>query len=233
MSLQHAAVHRAHRLQQRRALLELRGLGVDALDHQADLGVVLAAQAAQLERLLGELAAGVADVAQDLVLDLLRALLHHLLEHLRGAAAAAARRARPRASAGGCSFSATSSPSTRAASACRADSGNTRCSADAEGARRLALLLGDLRLDLLERGQRVDQRIDLVQHDEARRRLGAEMVAPDRQVGLGDAGVGAEDEDGGVRRRQQAERQLRLGADRVQARRVEDDQALRCSSGCG
>ena len=29
---------------------------------------------------------------------------------------------------------------------------------------------------------------------------GAEMVAPDRQVGLGDAGVGAEDEDGRVRR---------------------------------
>jgi hypothetical protein len=74
---------------------------------------------------------------------------------------------------------------------------------DAEGARGLALLLRDLRLDHLARGERVDQRIDLVEDDEARRRLRAEVVAPDREVGLGDAGVGAEDEDRGVRRRQQ------------------------------
>ena len=56
--------------------------------------------------------------------------------------------------------------------------------------------------------------------------MSAEVVAPDRQVGLGDAGVGAEDEDRRVRARQQAQRQLGLGADRVQARRVEHDQAL-------
>jgi hypothetical protein len=97
---------------------------------------------------------------------------------------------------------------------------------DAEGTCGFPLLLRDLRLDLLDRGQRVDQRIDLVEDDEARRRLGAEMVAPDRQVGLGDTGVGAEDEDGRMRRGQQRERQLGLGADRVQARRVEDDGAL-------
>ena len=96
----------------------------------------------------------------------------------------------------------------------------------AERARGLALLLRDLRLDLLERRQRVVERVDLVEHDEARRRVRAEVVAPDRQVGLGDAGVGAEDEDGGVRARQQAQRQLGLGADRVQPRRVEHDQAL-------
>ena len=82
MSLSMPRVHRAHRLQQRRALLELRRLGVDALEHQAHLGAVLAAQAAQLEGLLGELAARVADVAADVVLDLLRALLHDLLQHL-------------------------------------------------------------------------------------------------------------------------------------------------------
>ena len=96
----------------------------------------------------------------------------------------------------------------------------------AERARGLALLLRDLRLDLLERRERVLERVDLVEDDEARRRVRAEVVAPDREVGLGDAGVGAEDEDGRVRARQQAQRQLGLGADRVQARRVEDDQAL-------
>jgi hypothetical protein len=80
--LEHARVHRAHRLQQRRALLELRRLGLDALEHQAHLGAVLAAQAAQLERLLGELAARIADVAGDVALDPLRAFLDDLLEHL-------------------------------------------------------------------------------------------------------------------------------------------------------
>ena len=75
-------MHRAHRLQQRRALLELGRLGVDPLQHQADLGAVLAAQAAQLEHLLGQLAAGVAEVPVDVGLDLLRAFLDDLLEHV-------------------------------------------------------------------------------------------------------------------------------------------------------
>ena len=52
------------------------------LSIRRDLGAVLAAQAAQLERLLGELAARVADVAGDVVLDPLRAFLDDLLEHL-------------------------------------------------------------------------------------------------------------------------------------------------------
>jgi hypothetical protein len=97
---------------------------------------------------------------------------------------------------------------------------------DAERARGLLLLLRDLPFDLLERRERILERIDLVEDDEARRRIRAEVVAPDHEVGLGDAGVGAEDEDGRVRARQQAQRQLGLGADRVQARRVEDDEAL-------
>ena len=84
----------------------------------------------------------------------------------------------------------------------------------------------DLRVDLAGGGERIDQRVDLVQHDEARQRLAAEVIAPDAEIGLGHAGVGAEDEDGRVRGRQQAQRQLGLGSDRVQARRVEHDQAL-------
>ena len=96
----------------------------------------------------------------------------------------------------------------------------------AERARRLLRLLRDLRLDLLERRERIVQRVDLVEDDEARRRVCAEVIAPDREVGLGDAGVGAEDEHRRVRARQQAQRQLGLGADRVEARRVEHHQAL-------
>ena len=118
------------------------------------------------------------------------------------------------------------SPATRAARACRAEIGNTRSGSTLEGARRLAPLQRDLRLPGLAGGERVFERIDLVEDDEAGRRLGAEVIAPDRHVALGDAGIGTEDEDGGVRRGQEAERQLGLGADGVEARRVEHDQAL-------
>ena len=86
-------------------------------------------------------------------------------------------------------------------------------------------LLDDLLLDLFARAQRVGQRVDLVQHHEALERAAVEVLAPDLEVGLGHAGVGAEDEHRGVRRRQQAERQLGLGTDRVQARRVDHHQA--------
>ena len=191
----------AHRLQPRRALLELRRLGVDALEHQPDLGAVLAAQAAQLEHLLGELAARVADAARDVALDLLRAVAARparstcaaLRQQLR-------RRAPPRAPAGG-SRPAPRRRRRRAPPApARADSGNTRCGGDAERARgRRAAAARSAPRTCSARRQRVDQRVDLVQHDEARRRVRAEVVAPDRQVGLGDAGVGAEDEDRRVR----------------------------------
>ncbi len=223
--LEHARVHRAHRLQQRRALLELGRLGLDALQHQADLGAVLAAQAAQLERLLGELAARVADVAADVVLDPQRPFLDDLLEHLAALRQElrAERRLEQRQPA-------LVQPHRVAADA-RGERLPRREREDAlqrhaERARGLLLLLRDLRLDDLERRQRILEGVDLVEDDEARRRVGAEVVAPDREVGLGDAGVGAEDEDGRVRARQQAQRQLGLGADRVQARRVEHDQAL-------
>ena len=103
---------------------------------------------------------------------------------------------------------------------------------DAEDACRLAALRVDLVAHLLGRRERVDERVDLVQHDEARERVGAEVVTPDREVRLGDAGVGPEDEDGRVRSRQQAQGQLGLRTDRVQARRVEDHQPC-LSSGCG
>ena len=59
-----------------------------------------------------------------------------------------------------------------------------------------------------------------------------EMLVPHVEVGLGHAGVGGEHEQHRVRVRQQVQRQLGLGADRVQSRRVEDDSPC-CSSGCG
>jgi hypothetical protein len=92
----------------------------------------------------------------------------------------------------------------------------------------LALLL-DLLLDLRVGAQRVPQGVDLVEHHEARVAalvLGHQVLAPDRQVGAGDAGFGAEDEDHRMRLRDQAHRQFGLGADRVETRGVEDHQPL-------
>ena len=168
---------------------------------------------------------GVADVAADVVLDPLRAFLDDLLEHL------APLRQELRAERGLEQRQAALVQRHRVAADARGERLPRREREDAldrhaERARGLALLLRDLRLDLLERRERIFERVDLVEDDEARRRVRAEVVAPDRQVGLGDAGVGAEDEDGRVRARQEAQRQLGLGADRVQARRVEDDEAL-------
>ena len=59
-----------------------------------------------------------------------------------------------------------------------------------------------------------------------RRVVAGEMRVPHVEVGLGDAGVGGQDEQHRVRVREQVERELGLGADRVQARRVEDHQPL-------
>jgi hypothetical protein len=88
----------------------------------------------------------------------------------------------------------------------------------------------DLGLDLGGRLHVVPQPVDLVEDHEpsrARRLVGAgEVVLPDVEVGLGDAGVRREDEQHRVRGRRQGQGQLGLGADRVEARRVEDHEAL-------
>ena len=215
----------AHRMQAHGALLELVGLDVDALEHQPDASAALAAQTAQFETLVGELAALVAELPPYMGFDLLRTVKHYALEHLpalrqqlggergfEGRQAAAAQR--------------------------RIVTGNARreglarrerehaLGGHAEGARGVSALRVDLRVDRRAGGERVEQRIDLVEHDKTRLALGAEVVAPDAQIGASHAGVGAEDEDGRVRRRQQAQGQLGLGADRVQARRVEHHQPL-------
>ena len=76
----------------------------------------------------------------------------------------------------------------------------------------------------------VPQAVDLVQdHDAARLRrrvVARQVLVPHVEVGLGDAGVGRKDEQHGVRVGKQRERELGLGADCVQSRRVQNDEAL-------
>ena len=218
-------MHHAHGLQPHRALLELCGLGIDALQHQVHPGAALAAQAAQFEHLFGNMAALVTQAARDLGFDLLRTVEHHAFQHLAalrqqlGAERGLQRRQPAVRQRVGIAVHARGKCFARRQREHAVD-GN------AQGACRLCALRVDLRLDLAGRGQRILQRIDLVQHDETGLALRAEMVTPYAQVRLGDAGVCPQDEDRRVRRGQQAQGQLGFGADRVQPRRVEHHEAL-------
>ena len=95
---------------------------------------------------------------------------------------------------------------------------------DAQRLGGVAALLLDLRFDLFGRGQRIDQRVDLVQHDKTFQARRPEVFAPDRQIRTRHAGVGGQHEDHRVRRRQHAQRQFRFRADGVQAGRVDHHQ---------
>ena len=86
----------------------------------------------------------------------------------------------------------------------------------------------DHRVDLVTRREVVPQAVDLVQdHDAGVAARLRDVLSPDLDVRLRDAGVRREDEQHRVRVRDQVQRELGLGADRVQARRVEDDEPLR------
>ena len=88
----------------------------------------------------------------------------------------------------------------------------------------------DFGLDRARGLELVPQAVDLVEHRKAAL-VGAmfrvaDEVVPHLNVGFGNAGVGREDEQHRVRRGQQRQRQFRLGAERVETRRVEDHQPL-------
>ena len=125
-----------------------------------------------------------------------------------------------------------SSGTSRRILACRpfcADTGSTCVQRHAQQFGRALALALDLGIDLGRRAQRVPHGVDLVEHHDAgfaRIAFGDQVLAPDREIGTGHARVGAEDEDHGMGLRNQAHRQLGLGADRVEAGGVEDDQPL-------
>ncbi len=104
-----------------------------------------------------------------------------------------------------------------------------RCLGHAQRLRRLVDLALELAANLLGIAQVVPQDVDLVQHHQAVGGLvlaHQDVVAPNRHVRLRDTGVRSEDEHRHLGAREQAEGQLRLGAERVQPRRVDHHQAL-------
>lgn len=99
----------------------------------------------------------------------------------------------------------------------------------AQHVRRIAALLVELLLHLRRGVQGIPQRVDLVEHDQpglvvlAR---SAQMLTPDRQVGTRHTRVRAQDEHHRVRLGNQVDRQLGLGTDGIQARRIQNHKAL-------
>ena len=96
----------------------------------------------------------------------------------------------------------------------------------AEDPRRLHQLAFDADFDLRIAFQIVPHQVDLVQHGYAARDIALHILLPDVEVGFGDTGIHRQKEQYGVRTRNQGQRQFGLGAERVQARSIEDDQAL-------
>ncbi len=221
-----APEYQPQRLELGDALLELLFLGLHAHQHVLDHRVVLAAQAAQLEQLLDDAAAAALQQLLRAACHLLHRALHlvgddlaplrdqlvrqHVLE-LRQAAA-------------------------RQQVVVVSDLGHQallrrhRIDARLVDAQHMGAgcdLARDLGRGLGGRLERVPKAIDLVQHGQATLAVAcAHMAAPEVEVALGHAGVGRQHEHNDMRVRDQAQRQLGLGADRVEARRIEDDQAL-------
>ena len=107
--------------------------------------------------------------------------------------------------------------------------GEDHATVHAERLRHRVHLATDLEVDLRIVAQPVPQTVDLVEHDEATalaRAAALHVVAPDRQIALGHAGIGGEDEQHRVGVGQHRQRELGLGADGVEARRVEHHQPL-------
>ena len=101
---------------------------------------------------------------------------------------------------------------------------------DREHLRGTSHLAVDFLLDLAMCPQVIPQPVDLVQDHEATRPRGrivtGHVLVPHFEIGLRDARVGRQDEQDRVRVGQVRQRQLGLGADRVEAGGVEDHQAL-------
>ena len=87
----------------------------------------------------------------------------------------------------------------------------------------------DLGINFIERFQLVPLAVDLVHHHHAAalgRAATADMLFPDRQIGLGDAGIGSQNEEHGVRIGELRQGQFRFSTNRIQTRRIENNQAL-------
>ena len=227
MSLSMRAVHRAHRLQQRRALLELGRLGVDALEHQARPWRC-SCRAGRAARASARRAGGAASPrwratwfsiccapSCDDLLEHLAALRQQLraerrFEHRQAALVQRHRRRRRRAPRA----PAAPTAETRAAVGRRACAPSRAAAARSAPRPARSVASGSSSASILfSTTKRVGACAPRWSRQIARSDLVTPVSAPRMKTVA-------------CARRQQAQRQLGLGADRVQARRVEHDQAL-------
>ena len=204
-----------------------------ALQHQLHLGAALAAQAAQFEHLLGVVAAPVAQAARGAVAQRLQRARGRARQQLALPRQQLRAPAPLPAPAGGCAASAAASPlDARGQRIARRQREHARRPACPASARSCARWLLELRRQLRPAWTAGRPAMSILLSTTKRSSASlAEVLAPDRQVGARHAGVGAEQEDDGMRRRQQAQRQLGLGADGVQPRRVDHHQPALAAAG--
>ena len=221
-------MHRPHGMDLGAADVELALLLLDARAHVPDHRSVLAAQPFELEHLLGQVAPADVDRAPGFNLEVADARRHALLQDFLTLAqhtlaqGALQQRQLARLQQGRVVIDLGD----------QALLGRHRdhlLQPQTEDFRRGCALAVDLGLHLGRGAQRVPHRVDLVQDHQPG--IGAvgfadQVFAPDRQVGLGDAGVRREDENHGVGLRDQVDSQLWLCADRVQAGSVQNHQTL-------
>ncbi len=216
-------MHHAQRRQPRSTALEVAHLGVQPQQHRLDPGIALAAQATQFEHLLGVVAAPLAEAAAGGVAQRLQRAggrarqqfalsRQQLLRQRRFQRRQAAALQRGSIAADPCSQ--------RVARRQRIDARHRQLERLCD----LAPLAVQLGGHCDRCGQRVGQDVGLVEHDEAFERVLAQVLGPDGQVGARHAGVGGEQEDDGMRGRQQPQRELGLGTDGVEPRRIDDHQ---------
>ena len=222
---QHARVHPTQGLQMGGAKLEFGCLGVDPVEHAAHRDIALAAQTAQLQHLLEQLTPAFAQLARHQPLDLQAGVHQRLLQH-----GAALRQKLIRQGSLQCRQAAGHQRSgvmrhPRCQRLARRQREHARW-LQVQRACRRCLLGIDLGGDFGRSGQRILQGVDLVEHHEAGHRMGAEVVAPDLHVRLGDAGVGPQNEHRRVRRGQQPEREFGFGPQGVEPRCVQHHQSL-------
>ena len=178
---QHARVHPTQCHKALGAALEVVHLAVNALDHQLHLAAVLATQAAQLEHLLGDQPALVGQTACSLLIDGPRGLGHHAFDHF-AAPRQQLRRQRVFQCQQAAGLECTGVAVDAAGKRLTSRQWIHALALDSQGHGRIAALLFDLLVHGRIGQQRVGQRINLVQNHEARHRLPAKVVAPDRKV---------------------------------------------------
>ena len=226
---QQLEVYRTQRMDLEQAFLEFKLLVLDAPAHRIHHGSILAAQAAQLQHLVVQVAAADVDDPRRLRLQGPDAIGHGGLQ--QGLAAPhnlLGKRLLQRRQAAGLQQHIVARYLGDQRFLCR--HGQHLAAVHPQHLRGLEALAVKLRLHLLARAERIPQRVDLVQHHQARRLVGtagrAQMLVPDGQVRTRHAGVCAQDEHHCVRLGQQAQRQFRLCAHGIEPWRVHHHQPL-------